>query len=263
MRESMYITNDWLQWTGRPARCSVNGFPIEELDAESNFRRGYAFQLTKDVEDKTDLLPWLLANRDGERLASSKRRVLLDLGGNRFDTSTLWFLRFYPLDFTEVHAFERKPNLYVVPTPVPAAEPGGSRGMDGTSHFSGVKAGGPPVPPEILKRITLHQNFVGTRDDASGGVIDITRMIKEEFGITRDDTLIVKMDIEAEEWNILPAWLKDDEMLGLIDELFVEIHYRHPSMTRFGWMKFKHTREEASQLLESLRDRGVYVHAWP
>eukprot|EP00897_Mesotaenium_endlicherianum_P007331 jgi/Mesen1/6626/ME000034S06092 len=252
-----------MKWTGRPAKCTVNGFAIEELDVEHNFRRGYALRLNGDADDKTHMLPWLLANRDGERLASSKRRVLLDLGGNRFETSTLWFLRSYPLDFTEVHAFEREAGLYVIPPAGPKLEMTGDAAMDSASQFTAVPPGGPPVPPWILQRITLHQNFVGTRDDLSQGTINITRFMKEELRLKREDTVIVKMDIEEEEWNIMPLWLQDDEMLGLLDEFFVEIHYHHPSMTKFGWMNFRHSREEALQLLRNFRDKGVYAHFWP
>lgn len=66
------------------------------------------------------------------------------------------------------------------------------------------------------------------------------------------------------------AWLEDPEMVKIVDELFVEIHYRHPSMYRFHWdtMTMPNgtaipSREEATDLLVELRKKGVYAHAWP
>lgn len=53
-----------LQRISAPAPCTVQGFPIEELDDEYNFRRGFALNFTPDVEDKTHLLPYLRAAHD-------------------------------------------------------------------------------------------------------------------------------------------------------------------------------------------------------
>ena len=92
----------WLhmKWVGKPAKCKIKGHVIEALDAVNNFRRGYSLKYHWDVEDKTHILPWLLGSR--EDLNSRNRRVLLDLGGNMFNTSIQWFMRMYPCDFTEV-----------------------------------------------------------------------------------------------------------------------------------------------------------------
>jgi len=42
----------------------VAGLPIERLEPEYNFRRGYALGFTPEVEDKTHLLPFLRAAHD-------------------------------------------------------------------------------------------------------------------------------------------------------------------------------------------------------
>ena len=52
-------------------------------------------------------------------------------------------------------------------------------------------------------------------------------------------------------------------MATLVDELFVEIHYAHPTMSAYAWDKFKHSREEAVDLLVNLRKAGFYAHPWP
>lgn len=43
-----------------------------------------------------------------------KRRVLLGLGAGKWE-NILWFLRHYPLDFTEVHVFEEKKGHFKKP----------------------------------------------------------------------------------------------------------------------------------------------------
>jgi hypothetical protein len=100
--ESAKGNDPWMQmkWVGKPANCRVKGHTIEALDDVNNFRRGYALKYIWDVEDKTHILPWLLGSR--QDLISRNRRVLLDLGGNTFNTSIQWFMRMYPCDFTEV-----------------------------------------------------------------------------------------------------------------------------------------------------------------
>lgn len=44
-----------------------------------------------------------------------KRRVFLDLGANELNTGVQWFMRMYPCDFTEVHAFGAIPDLFRIP----------------------------------------------------------------------------------------------------------------------------------------------------
>jgi hypothetical protein len=72
------------------------------------------------------------------------------------------------------------------------------------------------------------------------------------------------MDIEGTEYEAMPAIMKEDGMTDLIDELFVEIHYKHPEMANFGWDGFSpHTINDAHTLLQKFRNTGVAVHPWP
>lgn len=245
---------------GRPSACRVKGNAIEELEPDNNFRRAYTLGFVDYVEDKAFLMPWLLASKDTS-LGERKRRVYLDLGANAFKTSVTWFLREYPLDFTEIHAFERVEGRFQIPDA--ATSNGDLSPISSASRKRKTKAGPLPIPPWQLRRIKAYNQYVGIKDDPAKHVINITRFMKEQLGLTADDTVIVKMDIESAEWDILPVWLKDPEMPRIIDELFVEVHYRHPSMRSFGWHMFSHTRDEATQLLTSLRAAGFYAHPWP
>jgi hypothetical protein len=94
--------------------------------------------------------------------------------------------------------------------------------------------------------------------------IDITRFMKHELRLAPSDTVVVKMDIEGAEWPILRRWIADPDMPRLVDELFVEVHYDHPSMRGFHWARFAPTtRSAALRLLADLRLHGFYVHPWP
>ncbi|GLJ54260.1 hypothetical protein SUGI_1164040 [Cryptomeria japonica] len=251
-----------MKWVGEAASCRVKGHLIEKLDDLNDFRRGYALKFSPDVEDRTHLLPWLLASRAAE-LGLRRRRVYLDLGANRFASSVKWFLRMYPCDFTEVHAFELNPRSWraprkifnedsnLLPAHVPSSNP--------------IRVNSTPgIPAWMMERVKVHYRRVSHRDDESTNSTDITRFIKEELRLTPADTVVVKMDIEGAEWPILRDWINDPQMPQIVDELFVEVHYANPTMSIFGWDSFAPiTRDHALNLLADLRWHGFYAHFWP
>lgn len=49
--------------------------------------------------------------------------------------------------------------------------------------------------------------------------------------------MVVKMDIEGAEWDVMPG-LEKTGAHELIDEMFVEIHFKHPLMSQYGWDAF-------------------------
>lgn len=251
------VSQAWnqMKWIGAPARCKVKGQLIEALDETNNFRRGFALKFVTDVEDKTMLLPWLYGAKVD--LNKRARRVYIDLGANAFHTSVQWFSRMYPCDFTEAHAFEVSPGLFKIPQP----------GFDETSNWAPKNPQSirvqrtPQVPDWMVKRLKLYNTYVSDSDGANS--INITRWMKEDLKLTKDDAVVVKMDIEGAEWPILQRWLLDPEMPEIIDELFVEIHYHHESMLAFHWGQFTRSREEALRLIASLRAKGFFIHPWP
>ncbi|KAG0609945.1 hypothetical protein M758_7G026400 [Ceratodon purpureus] len=244
-----------MKWIGAPAKCKVKGHLIESLDVANNFRRGYALKYVGDVEDKTMVLPWLYGTKVD--LNKRARRVYLDLGANAFHTSVQWFSRMYPCDFTEVHAWEVTNGLFRIPTPAFNEDTNWS---PENSHSTRV-VDTPQVPDWMTDRIKLYNAYVADFDGES--TVNITRFMKEDLKLTAEDTVVVKMDIEGAEWPILERWVNDPEMADIIDELFVEVHYKHASMYDFQWSMFSHSREEAHKLLASLRARGFFAHPWP
>lgn len=255
--------SDWnsLKWVAPPAPCLVRGMPIEDLEPGFNFRRGYTLGFTDNVEDKSHLLPYLRGSRDLQ-LSTGTRRVLIDLGSNKFQTSTLWFLQMYPLSFTEVYAFEKLPGRFIIPKD-PPSPPEDFR--EDLTYDSRSQRANPLTRGELQRaaRIQLIEAFVDTKDGNDGGVLNITRFLLDELKLTPCDTVIVKMDVEGAEWKILPVWMQVPHMSSIIDEIFVEIHYQDPSMRRFGWGNFPKSRDDAVNLLEGLRRKGFFIHPWP
>ena len=248
-----------MKWIGRPSPCKVKGHLIESLDIDYNFRRGFSLRFARAVEDKKHLLPWLLGSRID--LNQRSRRVYLDLGANSFTSSILWFLTMYPCDFTEVHAFEVDKKLLKLPLQSSFQEDtnlvsDNPKSINVNSQFR--------VPHWMLDRIKIYNHFVADHDNATSNAINITRFVKDELKLTTSDAVVIKMDIEGSEWNILNSWLQDPTMVHIVDELFVEIHYHHPSMSQYSWDIFAgHTREDAARLFAQLRVKGFFTHAWP
>lgn len=255
--------NPWnqMKWVGEVAPCRVKGHLIDKLDDERNFRRGFALRFTGDVEDRTHLLPWILASKID--LNQRVRRVFLDLGASYFNTSLTWFMRMYPCDFTEIHAFEFNAHLLQKP----------SRGFDEEANIMDPNAWSymTKVTPEatqwMLDRIKVYHKLVGDEDDTASNSINITRFIKEELQLKATDTVVVKMDIEGGEWPILRRWINDPEMPKIIDELFVEVHYHHPSLANYASYGCENhgeiTKQNAKEMVGNLRWHGFFAHFWP
>ena len=93
-------------------------------------------------------------------------------------------------------------------------------------------------------------------------VIDLVRFLRETVKPERDDLLVLKIDVEGSEYSLIDH-LRAHEMLELIDEVFIEMHFSHPQMNVHGWSTFRKSRDEARELLVGLRADGVYAHSWP
>lgn len=191
-----------MKWIGKPARCRVKGQLIENLDELYNFRRGYALKFVSNVEDKAHLLPWLLASRLNLNLP--ERRVYLDLGANALETSIQWFMRSYPCDFTEVHAFEISHSLKLPPEmdDLVEQEQGANNTLEIRSNSRAIAVKETPgIPKWMLKRMTFYNNFVSDADDEATKALNITRFMKQKLKLKASDTVVVKMDIESSEWH--------------------------------------------------------------
>ncbi|CAI7756012.1 unnamed protein product [Closterium sp. NIES-54] len=250
------------KWTPRVSPCLVAGLPIEELDAHLNFRRGWTLGFTEDVEDKTQVLPLMRGAMD-PTMHARERRVFLDLGAKEFNTSVTWFLQMYPLDFTEIHAVEARPDVFQTPSPTTPKVLANGLGLN--SRLRPRRGGPADFPKWLLQRVHPYNFYVSSKDNQERNMVNVTRWFLEDLKLKEEDSVVVKMDIEGHEWAILQHWLSNPRMAAIVDELFVEVHYHHPTMTEFTWTapKFNHTRQDTTRLLTDLRKAGFYVHPWP
>ncbi|ELR15750.1 uncharacterized protein ACA1_379320 [Acanthamoeba castellanii str. Neff] len=172
------------------------------------------------------------------------RRVYLDLGTKKFDSSVGWFQREYPVEFSQIYSWEMVPDLFVKPSVnFAAAEMNltlgeAERWLNSITHFTAkVTAQADQSESDVVHFLQTH--------------------------VRPEDFVVMKMDIEGEEWNIIPR-LEATGAMHLIDEFFVEVHFHHPMMQPHSWGKFSHTLEETTEMVQRLRSReDLFFHYWP
>lgn len=90
----------------------------------------------------------------------------------------------YPMQFDQIYGFEAVKDVFFVP-----------------QHLASKYAG----------RLHYYNKFVTTHDSET--TVDAVRFLNET--IQQGDFVVLKMDIENEEWNVLPAM----EKAGLFDRI--------------------------------------------
>jgi hypothetical protein len=86
-------------------------------------------------------------------------------------------------------------------------------------------------------------------------VIDFIEFLQRR--VASSDFVVIKMDVEGEEWNLLPRLLQTGTA-PLIDELFVECHHREtPSLPGL-----RHSWNDCLSLFRNLSAAGVWMHEW-
>ncbi|RYH32209.1 hypothetical protein EON65_01145 [archaeon] len=61
------------------------------------------------------------------------------------------------------------------------------------------------------------------------------------------------------EWGFLFSTLQTPDIAGLVDELYIELHFNFPSL----YWKHYHSNWEALDAFRYLRQEGAVVHSWP
>jgi hypothetical protein len=121
------------------------------------------------------------------------------------------------------------------------------------------------VPPEYTARypglrIITAYTEVGTGNEKTD-VLHLLRTVarKEDFVALKYD-VDEGSDTPTLEWGFLYNLLASD-VLQLVDELFIELHFWHPEV-RWQWRYHGHSMWEAFDAMRQLRARGHAVHAW-
>ena len=151
------------------------------------------------------------------------------------------------LDFTAIYAWEAEKDLFEKPDP-PAAAAEYNLTADAARRW---------LDSITLFPVTVSANLT----DHSPG--DLSHFLLTR--IKREDYCVVKMDIEGEEWNVIPR-LELTGAIRLIDELMVEFHFYHPMMYPNLWTRdrFSHTLEQTEAFMRQLRSRDSLIfHYWP
>ena len=99
--------------------------------------------------------------------------------------------------------------------------------------------------------------------------LDIADFLRRR--VTREDYVVVKMDVEGAETVLVPHLIASN-VTALIDEFFVELHSppAHSSsenaMEKGEWLRKPlasgQTEEGVLHFVKDLRDAGVYAHQW-
>jgi len=190
-----------------------------------------------------------------------RRKVYIDIGARTFEAGLYEMFKFYPElgGFDEFYLFEAVAGFYKLPP---------------LDELRTLLA--PYMPHEAIatfaRRHFFFQAFIGARSQPSTvpPTIGLSDFLATTLQLRPADAVVVKMDVEGYEYTIVDTLLADGTF-ELIDELFVEVHYGHKKMSRmFNWCKklpldwwCKYTRDNATDLYQSLRDAGVYAHHWP
>lgn len=164
------------------------------------------------------------------------RRVLIDVGANGFYASPKYLLDSYAfhIPFTDAIMIEPEP------------------------HFSAE------VPPSYSSKynITHLQIYAEVNTGSETDMIKLLpRLVKKE------DFVVLKFDVDPNryaqgptmEWGFLFSLMMFPEVVELIDELYIELHFHFPAL----YWKHLHSNWEALDAIRYLRAQGVIVHSWP
>ena len=77
------------------------------------------------------------------------------------------------------------------------------------------------------------------------------------FLVTKDDFVVVKMDVEGTEWTLMKH-LASTGSFDFIDEMFIECHHAEYVPK---WPT-DHSLADCHRMFNSLRKIGVYAHEW-
>lgn len=97
-----------------------------------------------------------------------------------------------------------------------------------------------------------HCGFSYTEEDVIVDTINFSNFLKEN--ITKDDFVVVKMDIEGAEFEVLPSII-EDESYKLINDFYCEFHERFFEPKS----KYKKLKEIYKQ---TLNQSGILVEEW-
>ena len=232
-----------LPWkrTGKTKLVEGRQVPLIERDMDAVAAR----------QDEVVRLGSVVSLRDYERV------VYIDVGARTPGSSVIPFVASYPWQgrtVDMVYAWEADKRFWPMYTadrfdvPVTLIQAAAAL-HNGTVSFSPINMG----------FVTEDEQPAGGGSNDEGRVPALDFISWLQARVTKDDFVVMKMDIESSEWDILSKMLST-HTLSLIDELFVECH--HWAWNRPAILSSKSfTRSMCVDLVQQLR-RYTFAHEW-
>eukprot|EP00759_Apiculatamorpha_spiralis_P020825 PhF_6_TR26077/c0_g1_i8/m.36806 len=212
---------------------------VQQLQNKLNARKKCVPKLLEPL-DKTYFIPTMrkvfrkqqktvqLATVCPDLISTTKRKLLVDLGANFFNTSVHTFQTWYQQgnEFM-VHAFEPLDFGYTFSECVRASICTYHRAVLGASNgFLSFRSRSSAQADSY--NAVYHQNISAAPTDAIFTVPmhDITEWFASN--VNEDDYVVLKMDIEGAEWAVMEAMRKKGTW-RFIDEFYFECHHKQMS----------------------------------
>lgn len=122
------------------------------------------------------------------------------------------------------------------------------------------------VPPHVYPRVHFFNVPITHKEGHPDNPLELIRRVAR-----REDFVAFKLDIDTPSIEIPLALqlLRDQDLLGLVDEFFFELHYKSAVMERY-WHDVPNEYDglvldvvHALELFTKLREAGVRAHFWP
>lgn len=184
------------------------------------------------------------------------RYVLLDLGSREFASSSAALAKHYGkfgVYFDDIYAVEAQGDR----VESFAADAYSSKDPAITKAISNTNI---HVMVNLIDIESNKSRVVGPRGHkANVRSLDPVELLREKTRI--GDFVVVKMDIEAHEYDVIPHMCKNGAF-NYIDEFFVEIHFQEPERHACQAPFAGCSKTEAIQMISGLRKSGVAAHFW-
>lgn len=196
------------------------------------------------------------------------KHFMLDAGSSTFDSSLFWFTCAYS-QVSYMLIIERSPLFQTILYK--------QLGISFDKVFAWEKNLLNPisywgkVPVKWHPYWTLFNIPIGTTSNHTSKAPSPLKLV-QQFA-KRGDFISFKLDVDHVEIELGLAHelLSDDKIAALVDEFFIEIHFRCEIMTQCGWKspEFKtgnslgSDRLSVMQYFRALREKGVRSHFWP
>ena len=180
-------------------------------------------------------------------ISKAPLRVFLNFGARSYESSTAWFLRFYPqADTMKFKAWEIMQKYWASYDDHPEVELHKEAVWVSNGTMTFVN---PDMATPSHFSSQMAKNLVGSAFKIP--TVDISDYLARNF--RRSDFVVCKMDIEGAEYTVVPHLIKQ-KTITLIDELFFG---PHPQL-----QKTKAGKNRGLQMIRKIRSMGVYAHQW-